>query len=193
MPLAKSVLPALSRLAAALFVATLALAGPAAAAGKADVRVSQQGALFVIDATLEAPVPPALAWEVLTDFEQMDRYVPNLAESRVVRRDGNVVVILQHGIARFGPLSLRFESEREVVLDPPASIRSVQRRGTMEKLQSLTTFAPSPGGTRLDYHVEVIPGALFPDALTRRFLGHEIEEQFAAIVREMVRRAGPRG
>ncbi|MDH5285981.1 MAG: SRPBCC family protein [Betaproteobacteria bacterium] len=154
----------------------------------ADVRISRQGRTFVVEATLEAPVTPALAWEVLTDFERMEKFVPNLADSRIVARDGNRLTILQHGVARFGPFTLRFESERVVTLAPPSSIRSTQIRGTMEQLDSLTTFAASPGGTRLDYHVEAIPGVLYPDALTRRFLQHEIAEQFEAIVREMVRR-----
>ena len=41
--------------------------------------------------------------------------------------------------------------------------------------------------------MEVIPGALFPDVLTRRFLDHEVREQFEAIVREMVRRKNAAG
>lgn len=160
------------------------------AAGHAEVRVVQQGRTFVVDATLVAPVPLAVAWEVLTDFERMETFVPNLAESRIVARDGTRLTILQFGIARFGPLSVRFESERVVTLEPRSWIRSVQTRGSMERIESLTTFADAPEGTRLEYHVEVIPGALYPDALTRRFLGHEVAEQFDAIVQEMQRRRG---
>ena len=33
-------------------------------------------------------MPPALAWQVLTDFERMDTFVPNLADSRIVASDG---------------------------------------------------------------------------------------------------------
>jgi ribosome-associated toxin RatA of RatAB toxin-antitoxin module len=170
--------------AAALVVAASARAD----GGHADTCISRQGRAFVIVATLEAPVTPALAWEVLTDFERMEKFVPIPADSRILARDGNRLTILQHGVARYGPFTLRFESERVVTLAPPSSIRSTQTRGTMEQLDSLTTFAASPGGTRLDYHVEAIPGALYPDALTRRFLQHEVAEQFEAIVREMVRR-----
>ncbi len=177
-------------------LAVLALAGATAAlaeGGKADIRVTQQSGTFVINATLDAPVPPALAWEVLTDFERMERFVPNLSDSRITSHDGNRLTILQRGIARFGPFAIHFESVREVTLVPSSSIRSVQTRGTMDRLESLTTFAPSPTGTRLDYRVEVVPGALYPDAITRRFIGHEIGEQFEAIVREMVRRRAAPG
>jgi carbon monoxide dehydrogenase subunit G len=155
---------------------------------RAEVRVTQAGRVFVIEASFDAPVPPALAWQVLTDFERMETFIPNLADSRIIATEDQRLTILQHGIAHFGPLTARFESERVVTLTPPTVIRSVQTRGTMDKLESVTTFAPSPTGTRLAYRVEVIPGALFPDVLTRRFLDHEVREQFEAIVREMVRR-----
>jgi hypothetical protein len=153
-----------------------------------DIDLRQAGRTFVVDATFSAPVPPSVAWDVLTDFEHMDAFVPNLAESRIVARDGNVLTILQYGVARFGPFAMRFESERRVTLAPFTTIRSTQLRGTMDKLDSTTTFASEGTGTRLTYHVEAIPGALFPDVVARHFLRHEIAEQFDAIVREMVRR-----
>ncbi len=155
---------------------------------RVDIDVRQSGRTFLVDATFSAPVPPSVAWDVLTDFEHMDAFVPNLAESRIVARDGNLLTILQYGIARFGPLAVRFESERQVTLAPFTTIQSTQLRGTMDKLDSITTFTSEGAGTRLTYHVEAIPGALFPDFVARRFLRHEIVEQFEAIVREMVRR-----
>jgi len=182
---------------AALAIAALAVASAACAngppAGRTDIDLHQIGRTFVIDATLRAPVTPTVAWDVLTDFEHMDAFVPNLANSRIVSREGNRLTILQHGIARFGPLAIRFESERVVTLAPPSTIRSTQVRGSMEKLDSITTFVPDGTGTRLAYHVEAIPGALFPDYIARQFLRHEIAEQFDAIVREMVRRQAASG
>ena len=170
-------------------IAVLPAAGAAdPPATRVDIDLRQAGRTFVVDATFSAPVPPSVAWDVLTDFEHMDAFVPNLAESRIVARDGNLLTILQYGVARFGPLALRFESVRQVTLAPFATIRSTQLRGTMDKLDSTTTFTAEGTGTRLTYHVEAIPGTLFPDVIARRFLRHEIAEQFEAIVREMVRR-----
>ncbi len=176
------------RIAATAAAAAIAAATGAAEPPRVEIDLRQAGRTFVVDATFTAPVPLAVAWDVLTDFEHMDAFVPNLADSRIVARDGNRLTILQHGVARFGPLAMRFESERLVTLAPPATIQSTQVRGSMEKLDSTTTFAPEGPDTRLTYHVEAIPGALYPDFVARRFLRHEIAEQFDAIVREMVRR-----
>jgi len=110
--------------------------------------------------------------------------------SRIVATDGNRLTIEQRGQARFGPLSFTFDSVRRLEMTPRTQIRSTQVRGNMRRMESVTTFIPADGGTQLRYQVEVVPGALFPAALTERFLEHEIEEQFGAIVKEMVRRAG---
>lgn len=55
---------------------------PAAVADK-DVRVERNANGFTVDMLAHAPVRPALAWEVLTDFDHMADFVPNLRTSRV--------------------------------------------------------------------------------------------------------------
>ena len=119
----------------------------------------------------------------------MATFVPNLAASRAVVRSGNRVRLQQRGVARFGPLAFPFESQREIELVPIEVIRSRQTVGSMRHLVSLTTLSADGEGTRIDYHVEVDPGALYPSFVTQTFLKDEVAEQFAAIEREMRRRA----
>ena len=178
------------RLALGICIALFASAACAETPVTIDVR--RNGDAFEVDTTLFAPVPLDVAWEVLTDFENMEKFVPNVSASRILATDGNRLTIEQNGRARFGPLSFAFDSQRRVELTPRTQIRSTQLKGNMRRMESVTTFIPAEGGTRLRYQVEVVPGALFPAALTERFLEHEIEEQFGAIVREMERRAGAR-
>jgi hypothetical protein len=174
-----------------LILGCLLLAGAPAlrARDRPVIDVRREGDTFHVQARLFARVPPALAWEVLTDFEHMDRFVPNLEESRIESRDGNRLTIVQRGVARFGPLAMGFQSERNVTLLPPGEIRSVQVSGSMRRMASVTRFSGVEGGTELVYSVEAEPGTLFPAAITQRFLVHEIAEQFMAIADEMERRA----
>ena len=176
-----------------LVCGALTLLPTAAARGRASVDVRRDGDVFHVHATLFAPVPRELAWEVLTDFDRMATFVPNVSASRITSRDGNRLTIEQRGIARFGPLAFAFTSERMIDLTPRSEIRSVQTHGNMRRLESLTQFSDDEGGTALVYLVEVEPGALYPAALTERFLRDEIGEQFEAIVLEMVRRKAARG
>jgi hypothetical protein len=58
----------------------------------------------------------------------------------------------------------------------------------MRHVESLTTFAADGDGTLIRYHVELVPSIFVAPALSPAFLEHEIQEQFEAIVAEMVRR-----
>jgi ribosome-associated toxin RatA of RatAB toxin-antitoxin module len=153
-----------------------------------SVTVRQQGDSFIVEATLDAPVPVAVAWDVVTDVDAMTAFVPALDESRILARNGERWRILQRGAIRIGPFAFAYTTERDVMLIPRTSIRQVQVRGTMPRLETLTTLSPENGATRLAYRIEVNPATPFPDFVTRFLLRREAEAQLDAIRREMLRR-----
>ena len=104
----------MQRMLLVLVFSLIATAPALAARSPVFVEVSRDGDTFRIDAALFAPVPLDLAWEVLTDFERMEQFVPNVRDSRILSRQGDRLTILQRGVARFGPLAFPFESERIV-------------------------------------------------------------------------------
>ena len=169
-----------------LLFATAALAQPVITS--IDVRKTADG--YVADVIMHVPVPRELAFAVLVDFEHMADWVPNLRESRVLKRDAHRATIEQQGVARFGALSLPFTTVREIEFASPESIHSTQVRGSMRRLESTTKLLAEGAGTRLDYHIEMVPGAVAAAVLTRNFLEHELGEQFEAVLAEMVRRKG---
>jgi hypothetical protein len=197
MPLASSMIsPGIFRFAASrtstFVVAILVVLASAAGAARADtelrIEVERKGELFTVHAFLFAPVPPRDAWAVLTDFEHMASFVPNLSESRVTNRAGERLTVAQKGVARFGVLKYPFESVREVELFPFESVRSRNVGGNVSRVDSTTRIVAFEGGTRISYYVEVVPGFWFPGIVGESFLKHEIREQFDAILREMLRR-----
>ena len=176
-------------------VATVALAciagTGALAQDKSPVRsldIVQNDDGYVATVVMFAPVPPGIAWNVLTDFENMHKWVPNVRESKVAARDGNTVTIEQKGVAKFGLLSFPYETARRMQLDPPASIQSTQVSGSMRRLGSLMKVSPDGAGTRLDYRLEIEPAGVAAAVMSKKFLQHELTEQFTAIVGEMVKR-----
>ena len=72
-----------------VLLATLFLAIPCHAAGESPIRsikVDYQGDTYITDAVMYAPVQIAVAWDVLTDFDHMANWVPNVKESKVLKR-----------------------------------------------------------------------------------------------------------
>jgi polyketide cyclase/dehydrase/lipid transport protein len=184
----------LPRLLTFRFIAVLALVLPALLgwAAKPDlemvVEVTRSGDTFLVNALLFAPVSPKEAWAVLTDFDHMSAFVPNLSESRVTGRSNDELVVAQKGVARFGVLSFPFESVREVELHPYDLIRSRNIRGNLARLVSVTRLTGAEGGTRIDYQVEVLPAFWVPGFVGEFLIKHEVTEQLEAIVKEMLRR-----
>jgi carbon monoxide dehydrogenase subunit G len=170
------------------------LATGATAQDKGPVRsfnIVQKDESYVANVVMFAAANPAVAWTVLTDFENMAKWVPNVKESTVKSRDGNTLVIEQQGTARFGILSIPYTSVRRMQLEPKTSILSTQTQGSMKRLVSLMKLSPEGTGTRLDYQLELVPSGLAATVMSKEFLQREITDQFTAIVGEMDRRAKP--
>ncbi|WP_235943402.1 SRPBCC family protein [Zoogloea dura] len=143
---------------------------------------------FAVDLVMLARVPPALAWAVLTDFEHMASFVPNLTRSQVLSSQGNLLQISQKGIARYGPFSTEFESIRDIQLTPKREIRAHGSGGNVRQMESLMQVEAADEGTRLRYHAEVLPGFWFPPWVGTALVRHETAEQFSAVINEMQRR-----
>jgi hypothetical protein len=173
------------------WLAFAAFALAASAAAQSPVRsidVAYDGETYVVKARMFAPVPQAIAWDVLTDFPNMAKWVPNVRESVIVKPGERQFTIEQRGTAKFGGLSFSYTSLREIVLNPQTTIQSTQIKGSMKRQQSLMTVSAEGDGTRLQYQLELVPSLLASAVVSPDFLKHEMEEQFTAIVGEMVRR-----
>lgn len=152
------------------------------------VQVTSRDGVFVIDATLIAPVPLSVAWDVLTDFGAMSQYVADLESSRVVNRTGNRVQVEQRGVMRWGLLSQPFHTVREVELVEPHQVSSRVLSGTIPRATTLTRLAPVKGGTEIRHHIELALESWLPDLALVALLRSETRQQFAALVTEMQRR-----
>jgi len=159
----------------------LALPEPSIQINKAD------GAL-VLDISYRVPVPPRLAWAVLTDFENMPGFVPNLESSRILQRSGNILQVEQKGSFHFGMLPIHYESVRQVEFTPYQSIRSRTLSGDT-RLESVMLLTSAGNDTLLSYHATAVSGLPIPDSLVASTVGEMLEAQFKAMGREMVRRA----
>ncbi|SFB70025.1 Polyketide cyclase / dehydrase and lipid transport [Polaromonas sp. OV174] len=152
------------------------------------VQVQRSGSSFTVDMSMVAPVPPAQAWAVLTDFEHMGSFVPNLSSSQVLERSDTLLKVAQKGVARYGFFSANFESIREINLNPQLEIRAHNVGGNLKRMDSVMQLQAEGTGTRLHYHAEVVPGFWFPPLIGPALVRHETAEQFSAMLQEMARR-----
>ena len=173
------------QIAAAIGLASAAAAEPAVTS--IDVRQSQDR--YIVDLVLRLAVPRELAFEVLVDFEHMANWVPNIREGRVLMREAARATIEYEGVVRYGFLAVPFTTVSVVEYAVPTWIHSTQIQGTMKRHESRIELTAEGMGTRLDYHAEMVPGAIAAVVVNERRIEHELREQFDAIAAEMLRRS----
>lgn len=181
-----------------LLALSLLAAGPAfcaeALVAPDDVRFASLDEGFRVDIDMLAPVPLAMAWKVLTDFNGMAKFAANLTSSRIIATNGNRVRVAQTGFARLGPLSQAFESVRDITLTPMKEIVAHQVSGSARRVDSrMRLKALDDGSTRLEYRVEVVPETSLPPLIGPAIVRHEMAEQFSLLIGEMKRRQAAGG
>ena len=172
----------------ALALLLAALACRAAPAPIRDIRVVQDGSTYVCDVDMLVAVPHAVAWSVLTDFDHMAQWVPNVRSSRVVQRGAGTITVEQRGVVKLGIAGFPYATERRIDLHPPAAIHATQTKGSLQRVESLMLLEPEGAGTHLTYHLELVPSRIAGAVLSTSTLEQELAEQFGAIIGEMLRR-----
>src|SRR5262245_17195392 len=78
-------------------LAAIALAGVSAAADSPirSIDIVQEDDRYRADLVMFAPVPLNVAWDVLTDFDHMAKWVPNVRESKAIATEVNTVRVEQ--------------------------------------------------------------------------------------------------
>lgn len=173
-----------------LFLLTCLGSGAFAAEQSIVVAVREAGDGFLVEATITAPVSRQTAWEVLVDYDHMTAILSNLTASRVVRRNGNTLIVRQEGVARFGLLSYSFQVEREIRLEPMQRILTKNLSGSPQRMESEVRLKPTGNGPPvvIEYRAEFVFGSLLAGLFAAPFLSHEVEEQFQSMLAEMKRR-----
>jgi carbon monoxide dehydrogenase subunit G len=149
------------------------------------------GSTYVVDAAFDVNVPASLAWEVLTDYEGIGRFVSSIRQSTIKRREAGRVLLEQHGVGRAWIVSLPMH----VVLD----VREQDQRmlvfrdvcgksfTTYEGTWTLTTLG---SGTRVTYRLTADPNGRQPAMLARSAIKGSVRKLLDEVRHEILARAG---
>lgn len=179
---------------AVALAATLALALPAAAADDGDIAVKVRKDGETIHVTVDCPVkaPPAVAWDVMTDYENMAGFISNLTQSTVRMHMGNRMQVFQKGKASRGPLSISFENMREIQLVPKSEIRSKLIAGDTMPAEFVTRIEQRDGVTHVTHTGFYTPSMWVPPGIGPSLIEAETRKQYGEIRAEILKRAQSR-
>lgn len=166
-----------------------AQAGATWAAEDLAVEVQGKGAGFAVRAGATVAAPLSLVWEVLTDYENLPRFIPGIAKSGVRVRKGNRALLEQRGEARFLVFSFPVQVELDVRENPQTSIVSRAVGGNLRRLNGRYDLHVDAGNVSLRYTGEIEPDFGLPAVINSFVVRSMVEAQFSALVAEIERRA----
>ena len=178
---------AMRRRVAAAAASALLLAGAHAAVTRFETE--GEGELITVSASADLQVAPGTVWSVISDYEHLADFIPDMHSSRVIRRDGDSVLIEQTG--EFGFLFFRqpVEVRLSVQESPPRQIVAHAVGGNLKMLEGRYAVESLPGGeVRLSYAGRLEPQFQLPAFVGRMVVRNTMARQFDALVQEIVRR-----
>lgn len=121
------------------------------------VSVIRNGASYLVDMRMEVRGDPSLAWSVLTDYENLQRFVPGMQSSRVVSGREEPLLLEQRGEAGLLFFKVSTTTVSRIVETPQREIRFDLVRGNLRRMQGVWTLAPHDHATTVGYRAELIP------------------------------------
>ena len=153
------------------------------------VRVQKDGSTISVEVDCPISAPRAVAWEVLTDYDNMAKFISNLEQSVVRIRTGNRLLVYQKGKASRGPLTFPFENVRDIEVVPEQEIRSRMVSG--DALPAEFTTRIEERGTKL--HIvhtgKYTPKTWVPPLVGPMLIEDETRKQYGEIRDEIMRRS----
>jgi len=178
-----AVMPILARFAA------IALLCPALAAAQ-DIAfdVSRAGDVISVEASADIRADADTAWKVLTDYDHLADFIPDMKSSRVILRNADGALVEQKGSIDFLFFSQPVDVTLAVIEEPRRRVFARGVAGNLTDLEARYELEPTATGVSLHYHGRFVPGFAVPPLIGMSVVRSVLRRRFSAMVDEIVRR-----
>jgi ribosome-associated toxin RatA of RatAB toxin-antitoxin module len=139
---------------------------------------------------LRLQLDPQWIWAVLTDYDKLHRYIPNLTSSRQLWRRANRVGLEQVGSQQFCGLRFTARVELELEEDPAqGELRFAMRSGDFRRFEGFWRVDSDAVSTRLLYALTVQGKPGMPIGLIEQRLQQDLASNLRGVQQEATQRA----
>jgi ribosome-associated toxin RatA of RatAB toxin-antitoxin module len=173
-----------------LAVALLMLSTVVTASGPASstATVREEHGLYRVAASFSTSQPVGVVHAVLTDYEQIPRFMPDVRTSRIVERTDTHTLVEQEAVARVLFFSKRVRLVLEV-REEPSTIRFRDRSGdSFKRYEGGWTLREQDGQTFIVYELTAEPAFDVPEFLLVRLLRRDADRMIERLQGEMLAR-----
>jgi uncharacterized protein YndB with AHSA1/START domain len=176
----------------AVLLAVSAAAASPSASGDVELRLREYAdRMYEVDARFDVAASSEVVWGVLTDYENLPRFVSSMRRSRVLEtREDGVVVVEQDAVGGF----LFLNRAVSVCLDVTRRLTRLTFTDTCRKdfwfyEGGWETSETLDGGTRVSYRLQAQPDFVAPGFVVRRVMNKGARELLVQVRDEIRRRA----
>lgn len=150
--------------------------------------VSRDGDFVVVDARVDLPVSPAMAWSVLTDYEKYPSFISTMRESKIVSRGPDGLVVDQKGSFGFLFFTQDIEVRMLIFETFPSVIEARSLSGSFRDIRGRYDLQSLGNGVRLQYSGRLLPEFRLPPIVGISVVHYVMQKNFTEMVDEILRR-----
>jgi len=147
--------------------------------------VRRECGVYHVWATFATAQPLEVAHAVLTDYERMPRFMPDVRSSRILERVADGAVIEEEAVTRvlFFAKPIRLVLE---VQEAPTTIRFRERSGeSFVRYEGQWTLREQDGHTLIGYELLAEPAFDAPEFMLRHLLRREVDQMIERLQAEI--------
>ena len=146
------------------------------------------GDVVQVQASMLAPCTPQVVWEVLTDYDNMAAYLPDMSlshvESRTVSALNELLKVRQEGETEVGIFHFPIEVVLQVTAEPIDNLRFKSVEGNLN-MQGRWQLVRAGAVTLVHYSTEIRTGFWVPPLIGPAIIKSRIVDQFTALYEEI--------
>ncbi|MEO5616349.1 MAG: SRPBCC family protein [Candidatus Eisenbacteria bacterium] len=165
-------------------------AAAAARSDGIDVRVDRDSAGLEVEGRCRINASASTAWDVLTDYDGIEKFVSSMKESRVTRRDDDGILVDQMATGRMFLFTRRIRTTLRVHEEPPGRIRFEDVLGRdFKSYRGEWRIEKKRGAVEIVYRLRARPSFSMPDFVMRGLFRDTAHDLLAEVRTEIERRA----
>ena len=155
----------------------------------AAVTVDEEDGVYRVEARFAVPQPASTVFAVLTDYDQIPRFMPDVRRSTVLERGSGRAVVEQEANPRFMMFARRVHLVLEVI-EEPAAIRFRDLCGrSFSRYEGSWQIDADGKGAAIVYRLDAKPSFDVPEFLLKRLLGRDARQMIERLRLEIAARS----
>ena len=155
------------------------------------VTVREEGGVYSVAARFEVPQSPVLALAVLTDYEQIPRFMPGVETSIVLERASGLVIVEQEAVSHMMMFSKRVHLVLEITEGVDTLIFRDRSGRSFARYEGAWRLCEENGHTQIQYELTAQPSFDVPQFLLKRLLRRDAGQMIEELRREIADRSAP--